>query len=90
MSQTFDIAHITVQGVNCLVVAADATSKTDNARAQLLAQLTQCARSADLKVEKAALAFEEYGDIKYYGTWDLVEWLANNWLPSWNRTLTCP
>ncbi len=90
MSQTFDIAHLNVEGIDCLVVAADATSKTDSARNQLLAQLTRYARNAGLKVDKAALAFEEFGTIKYYGTRDLVEWLANNWLPSWNRTLTCP
>lgn len=82
-----NIAHVNVQGQNCLVCEADHQTHTDAGRDQLLAQLVVEARGNGLRVDKAALAFAEHGRIKFYGASDLVGFLANNGLPRWTHTL---
>jgi hypothetical protein len=82
-------AHLRHQGINFAVFGADARTHTDGSRAQLLAQLIQVARG-DLgwKVDKAALAFTDGSRVKFYGTPDLVRFLASTGVPGWTHTVT--
>lgn len=90
---TIELAHIrerTVNGghIDFAVFNADAASNTDEGRSRLLAQLTMRARNAGLRVNASALAYEEFGRIKFYGSRNVVDYLAKSGLPHWNRTLT--
>lgn len=74
---TYPMAHHQDQGINYAVFGADARSRTDSARASLLADLTREARHSGLKVEKSALQFRSGGRLQFYGTPDLVKFLAS-------------
>ncbi|HCF61739.1 MAG TPA: hypothetical protein DFS52_27550 [Myxococcales bacterium] len=78
-------AHIHEQGIDFVVFDADATSRLESDRGKLLSDLMIRARASGLKVDKAALAFMENGRLTYYGTPDLVRFLANNFLPRWTH-----
>ena len=78
------VAHVLIQGLSVAVFDANARENTDDARAQLLADLSAEARRAGLRVEKAALA---YGG-RFYGDADLVRYLARNGRPRWTHTLS--
>lgn len=82
-----EMAHIQEQGISFAVFNADATSHTDAGRQALLSRLIIEAQRNRLRVEKAALAFEEGGRIKYFGTPDLVSFLAPRGVPRWTHTL---
>lgn len=82
-----EMAHIQEQGINFAVFNADATNHTDADREALLRRLVTEARRNRLRVEKAALAFKEGGRIKYFGTPDLVQFLAPRGVPRWTHTL---
>jgi hypothetical protein len=82
------LAHLRVQGINFAVFDADARSGLDSDRAKLLQQLTVAARGAGLKIDKSALAYSRAGRREYYGTKDLVRYLANNGVSHWNHTIT--
>ncbi|MDR6221292.1 hypothetical protein [Deinococcus soli (ex Cha et al. 2016)] len=84
----FNIAHVNIQGQNCLICEANAQDGTDRSRSAVLARLVAAARAKNLRVDKSALAYTEYGRLKFYGTPDLVKFLANNGLPNWTHTLT--
>jgi hypothetical protein len=45
------------------------------------------ARRAGLRADKAALAFMEGGRAKFYGTPDLVRFLAGHGVPRWTHTI---
>ena len=81
------MAHLRDQGINFAVFAADAASHTDAGRQAFLAQLVAKARGNRLRVDKAALAYEEAGRSKFFGTPDLVKYLASRGVPSWTHTL---
>lgn len=81
------LAHLQTQGINFAVFAADATGHTDAARGDLLADLTRRARAAGLRINKAALAYAEGSRTMYYGTPDLVRYLANTGVTRWTHTL---
>ena len=83
-----NVAHVNIQGQNCLICEANAKDHTDSTRSTLLAQLTAAARAQNLRVEKSALAFSEHGRLQFYGSRDLVGFLANNSLPRWTHKLT--
>lgn len=83
-----NVAHIHHQGIDFAVFDADARSRTNSARAQLLRQLAATARANGLKVDKAALAYGSSRRIEFFGTPDLVRFLANTGLPPWTHTLT--
>jgi len=70
-----NVAHLRDQGVSFAVFDADARNRTNHDRAELLAQLADLARENGLRVDKAALAFTEYGQLTFYGTPDLVRYL---------------
>jgi hypothetical protein len=87
-----NLAHIrersTTGGyIDFAVFDADANNRTNTSRNQLLMQLILKARRSGLKVDKAALAFEENGDVVFYGTPDLVNYLSNLGVPQWTHQI---
>jgi hypothetical protein len=71
-----NVAHLRHQGISFAVFDADARSRSNRDRDELLAQLTDLAREHGLRVDKAALAFTEPGRLTFYGTPDLVQKLS--------------
>jgi hypothetical protein len=45
------------------------------------------ARRNNLRVDKAALAFQESGRTTFFGTPDLVRYLSSRGVPRWTHTL---
>ena len=82
-----NVAHLRVQNIDFAVFDADAISHTDQDRAELLAQLTNHARSSGLRIQKSALAFQEGGQLRFFGTPDLVNYLVNNPYIQWTHRL---
>jgi hypothetical protein len=82
-----DMAHLQDQGINFAIFAADAANHTDTGREELLAQLVAKARGNSLRVDKAALAYQEAGRTRFFGTPDLVKYLASRGIPRWTHTL---
>jgi len=82
------LAHLRHQGIDFVVFDADARSHMRDDRAEILGTLMQEARRAGLRVDKAALAYRTGGRIEFWGTPDLVRFLANNGLPRWTHTIT--
>lgn len=82
-----EMAHLQDQGINFAIFAADAMNHTDTGRQALLAQLMAKARANRLRVDKAALAYREAGRTRFYGTPDLVKYLASRGVPRWTHTL---
>lgn len=83
-----NFAHINHRGINFAVFDVDARSRMAADRADLLADLTVAARRLGLRVEKSALAYVSGGRIEFYGTPDLVRFLANMGPPQWTHVLT--
>ncbi|MGE3843218.1 MAG: hypothetical protein AB7I50_16730 [Vicinamibacterales bacterium] len=81
------MAHLQDQGINFVVFATDAANRTDAARRALLGQLVAKARGNRLRVDKAALAYHESGGTRFFGTPDLVKYLASRGVPQWTHTL---
>ncbi len=81
------MAHLRDQGINFAIFAADAANHTDTARQALLAELVAKARGNRLRVDKAALAYQEAGGTRFFGTPDLVKYLASRGVPRWTHTL---
>lgn len=67
-------------------IVFDAKSTTNN-NTQLLSQLTSKARASGLKADKSALAYNKNGRIEFFGTKDLVQYLAKSGLPQWTHTI---
>jgi hypothetical protein len=84
---TIRVAHLHTQGIDFAVFDADVRSRSNADRADLLAELSCAARRQGLKIDKAALAFSELGRTKFYGTPDLVKYLASNGINHWTHTL---
>ena len=82
-----NIAHLRTQEIDFVVADADATSHMSCDRDAVLGRAWSAARRAGLKVDKAALMFVENGRPKYYGTPDLVHFLASRGVPRWTHTL---
>ncbi len=82
-----NLAHVRIQGINCAIFDANARVGTDSERARVLADLTARARLTGLRVEKSALAFSEAGSLRFYGTRDLVNYLAKQPFVRWTYTL---
>jgi hypothetical protein len=81
------MAHLRDQGIDFAVFAADAANHTDAGRQALLAGLVAKARGSRLQVDKAALAYQEAGRTRFFGTPDLVNYLASRGVPQWTHTL---
>ena len=71
------LAHNTIQNSSVAVFQANAVTNTDQARAQVLADLTRKARANNLRVDNAALAYQYNWQLRFYGTPDLTKYLAN-------------
>jgi hypothetical protein len=83
-----NLAHIHTQGIDFAIFEADANTNSDSDRANVLQDLTLTARRKGLKIDKSALAFVRAGEIRFYGTPDLVNYLARSGVPSWTHTIT--
>jgi hypothetical protein len=89
MHQSFPLAHLRIQGLNCAIFGADAADHANGNRSRLLAELTAGARRLGLAVDKRALAFSFGGRTQFYGDPDLVGFLSNNWRgPCWTHEIT--
>ncbi len=85
------LAHLRHHGIDFAVFDADARVSTSSARADVLARLTTAARRSGLKIDKSALAYAEHGRLSFYGTPDLVKFLATlGGVPSWTHTIDVP
>jgi hypothetical protein len=73
--------------IDFAVFEANSADRTNIGRSKVLQRLTLKARASGLKVDKAALAFKENGRIQFYGSPDLVDYLANGGLPDWTHSL---
>ena len=71
------MSHTQIQGINVAVFQADARTHANSDRKTLLADLTMKARQSGLRVQKSALAYNNYGNVEFLGTPDLVQFLAN-------------
>lgn len=82
-----NFAHLRDQGIDFAVFDADAISRSNVDRNRLLADLTARARRTGLSIQKSALAFAANGRIQFYGTPDLVRYLASGWIPQWTHSI---
>ena len=73
--------------INFAVFEAKSTSGLNSDNAKVLENLTIKARNAGLRVDQSALAYERNGRIEYYGSKNLVDYLANNWIPQWTHEI---
>ena len=88
-SMTIRVAHLRIQGVNCAIFGADARIHSNRARSELLDQLVAAARASGLRVEKAALAYQQGSRRCFWGTRDLARYMAGiGGVPKWTHTLT--
>jgi len=87
-----NFAHIrerstTGGNIDFAVFDAKSTSGGDSGNAGLLAQLTSSTRASGLKIDQSALAYEQGGQIKFYGDKNLVDYLSNSGVPQWTNTI---
>lgn len=87
-----DLAHLRERStsghpIDFAVFAARSNSGTQADNDRLLAQLTGKARAAGLKIDQAALAFSENGRTKFYGSKNLVGYLAERGVPRWTHKI---
>ncbi|MCV2438598.1 hypothetical protein [Paucibacter sp. DJ2R-2] len=73
--------------VNFAVFDARSSSGTTTANSELLAQLTARARANSLRIDQSALAFRSGGQIQFFGSKHLVDFLTRSGLPRWTHTL---
>ncbi|MBI5861040.1 MAG: hypothetical protein HZB64_02495 [Rhodocyclales bacterium] len=73
--------------INFAVFEAKSSSGTRDDNARLLAQLTARARRANLQVDQSALAFMSGGQVQFFGSPSLVEYLSKSGLPGWTHTI---
>jgi hypothetical protein len=83
-----EMAHLQTQGISFAVFSADAQAHSNQARQALLSQLMAEARRNRLRVDKAALMYREGGQTRFFGTPDLVKFLARQGgVRRWTHTL---
>ncbi len=87
-----NLAHIRERStsggwIDFAVFDARSGEGTDSANAGVLARLTAKARISGLKIDQSALAFSEHGRVKFYGSPNLVQYLAQGGLPRWTHTI---
>jgi hypothetical protein len=73
--------------IHFAVFATDAVDTSNAGRSRLLAQLTAQA-GRELHIDQAALAFQEHGRTKYFGSSNLVDYLSKNGVSHWTHTIT--
>lgn len=87
-----NFAHLREQAtsggyIDFAVFDANASSGTDQARAEVLSSLTQRTRASGRKIDMAALIYEEHGSIRTYGDQAVVEYLSQRGVPHWTNTI---
>lgn len=87
-----NLAHLREQGrsggwVNFAVFDARSSSGTRDDNARLLAQLAAKARASNLRIDQAALAFMSGGQLQFFGSPPLVDYLSNSGVPRWTHTI---
>jgi hypothetical protein len=87
-----NMAHINAPAaaggtIDYAVFDARSKSGTNADNDAVLAQLTNNARLAGLKVDQSALAYSEGGRVRFWGTPTLVRHLAECGLPQWTHTI---
>jgi protein-disulfide isomerase-like protein with CxxC motif len=85
-----NFAHIrerssTGGSIDFAVFEARSNAGIDSANAEVLAKLTAKARMAGHKIDQSALAFNEHGRTKFYGTKNLVDHLSRSGVPRWTH-----
>lgn len=73
--------------IDFAVFDARSNSGTQSDNSRLLDQLTMQARRSGLKVDQAALAYQENGRIRFFGSKHLVEHLSRSGVPGWTHTI---
>ena len=71
--------------ISFAVFDARSSSGLESDNADLLAELTGQARGAGYKIDQSALAYSEQGQIRFYGTKNLVDYLSKSWRPQWTH-----
>ena len=71
--------------IDFAVFNARSASGADAENASFLAQLTVAARHQGLKIDQAALAYMQGGQLRFYGTTTLVDYLSKHGLPRWTH-----
>jgi len=71
--------------VDFAVFEARSSSGIQSDNAAVLARLTMKARASGLKVDQSALAFADGGQVRFYGSPPLVEFLSKSGLPRWTH-----
>lgn len=74
--------------INFAVFDARASTGQSSDNSVLLSRLTLAARSNGLKVDQSALAFVQNGRLQFYGSKNLVDYLARSGLPRWTHELS--
>jgi hypothetical protein len=74
--------------INFAVFDARSSSGTATDNQDLLNQLTFKARAAHLHVDQSALAYMSGGQVQFFGSPPLVDYLSKRGVPSWTHTLT--
>lgn len=87
-----DLAHLRERStsghpIDFAVFGARSNSGTQGDNERLLAQLTMKARGAGLKVDQAALAYNEHGRVRFFGSKHLVDYLAKSGVPRWTHKI---
>lgn len=87
-----DLAHLrerstTGHPIDFAVFGARSNSGSQADNDRLLAQLTARARASGLKVDQAALAYDQNGRTRFFGDKNLVEYLARQGLPRWTHKI---
>lgn len=73
--------------INFAVFEARSTSGNSYDNEKLLIQLTTKARMANLRVDQSALAYSQNGQIKFFGSKNLVNYLSKNGMPNLNKSM---
>jgi hypothetical protein len=84
---TIKFAHLREGNISFAVFDADARSGRDADRSELLAELTARARASSLRIDKAALAYRKGRGVEYFGTPDLVKYLATRAVTRWTHRI---
>jgi len=87
-----DMAHIREKStsggfIDFAVFNAKSNSGSNSDNNVLLSQLTSKARTSGLKIDQSALAFKQGGQIKFYGSENLVDYLSKEGLPNWTHQI---
>lgn len=73
--------------IDFAVFGACSNSRTQAGNSEVLDDLTMRARASGLKIDQSALAYQENGRTKFYGSSNLVDYLSKHGVPRWTHTL---